>query len=168
MNLDSVGFFADIVQTIEDLPTYAFVKVEIKHKQPNEKAKMSNDPVGKWWQVSRLRRHKVKTQANNERLRNSVDLKRAELENVRSTTTDVEQAAPSMGIPRKRTIHEKVAEYLTAQGKRPAVPVRLFSPLHILTVFSFLVSVGLLVAASYWKDGPAIIAVSIIVRRSEP
>jgi hypothetical protein len=46
--------------------------------------------------------------------------------------------------------------------RRPAVPAKLFSPIHILSVFSCLLSIAIIVCAVVWKDGNAILSVSLI------
>ncbi|KAH7312156.1 hypothetical protein B0I35DRAFT_356915 [Stachybotrys elegans] len=67
----------------------------------------------------------------------------------------------------RRSIKEKVQEFITSptlitKDESPAVPPALLSPLHIISLFSFIATIGILVAAVIWHDGPAIIAVSII------
>ncbi|ETR98104.1 hypothetical protein M419DRAFT_103842 [Trichoderma reesei RUT C-30] len=51
---------------------------------------------------------------------------------------------------------------MAVTGGRPIVPPKLLSPLHLLSAFSFLLSAGILVAAVIWKDGVAIIAITLI------
>ncbi|PTB65617.1 hypothetical protein BBK36DRAFT_163533 [Trichoderma citrinoviride] len=69
--------------------------------------------------------------------------------------------------PIRRRTTEKVQDLLSTRtmavtGGRPIVPPKLLSPLHILSVFSFLLSAAILVAAVIWKDGVAIIAITLI------
>ncbi|KAL7806719.1 hypothetical protein V8C44DRAFT_338692 [Trichoderma aethiopicum] len=69
--------------------------------------------------------------------------------------------------PIRRRTTEKVQDLLSTgtmavTGGRPIVPPKLLSPLHILSAFSCLLSVGILVAAVKWKDGVAIIAITLI------
>lgn len=71
------------------------------------------------------------------------------------------------GIIRRRTNTEVVQDLLSARtiaikGRRPIVPPKLFSPLHILSAFSCLLSIGILVAAIFWQDGTAILAIVLV------
>lgn len=75
--------------------------------------------------------------------------------------------APQPGIVRRRTVHEKMTDYLANptlanNAARPAVPATLYSPVHILSFFSFLLTLGLIATAAYYKDGTAIIAIVLI------
>ncbi|EHK26909.1 uncharacterized protein TRIVIDRAFT_33833 [Trichoderma virens Gv29-8] len=51
---------------------------------------------------------------------------------------------------------------MAVTGGRPIVPPKLLSPLHLLSAFSFFLSVAILVAAVIWQDGTAIIAITLI------
>ncbi|KAB5542900.1 hypothetical protein GE09DRAFT_1133850 [Coniochaeta sp. 2T2.1] len=81
---------------------------------------------------------------------------------------DPETGGISPGAVRRReTLGEKMTDYLanptmvnTAQ--RPAVPATLYSPVHVLSFLSFLLSLALVGTAVYWKDGTAIVAVGAI------
>ncbi|RFU81564.1 hypothetical protein TARUN_658 [Trichoderma arundinaceum] len=69
--------------------------------------------------------------------------------------------------PIRRRTTEKVQDLLSTRtmavtGGRPIVPPRLLSPLHILSAFSFLLSVAILITAVIWQDGTAIIAITLI------
>jgi hypothetical protein len=71
------------------------------------------------------------------------------------------------GIIRRRTNTEVVQDLLSARtmaikGRRPIVPPKLLSPLHILSAFSCLLSVGILIAAVFWQDGTAILAIVLV------
>ncbi|KAM0479001.1 hypothetical protein ACHAPX_004979 [Trichoderma viride] len=73
----------------------------------------------------------------------------------------------SPGIIRRRTNTEVVQDLLSARtiaikGRRPIVPPKLFSPLHILSAFSCLLSIGILIAAVFWQDGTAILAIVLV------
>ncbi|KAL7785899.1 hypothetical protein V8C37DRAFT_393381 [Trichoderma ceciliae] len=70
------------------------------------------------------------------------------------------------GLIRRRTT-EKVQDLLSTRtmavtGGRPIVPPKLLSPLHVLSAFSFLLSIAILIAAALWQDGTAIIAITLI------
>jgi hypothetical protein len=63
----------------------------------------------------------------------------------------------------KRRLSEFLANpTLATDAKRPALPAALYSPVHILSVFSFLLTLGLMAAAVVWRDGNAILAIFLI------
>ncbi|KAJ4855783.1 hypothetical protein T069G_09151 [Trichoderma breve] len=69
--------------------------------------------------------------------------------------------------PLRRRTTEKFQDLLSTgtmavTGGRPIVPPKLLSPLHILSAFSFFLSIAILVAAVIWQDGTAIIAITLI------
>lgn len=74
---------------------------------------------------------------------------------------------PQMGPIRRRTMKENLTDILANPtlantSKRPAVPAALYSPVHILSFVSFLLTLALVGTAAYWKDGTAIVAVGAI------
>lgn len=75
---------------------------------------------------------------------------------------------PQPGVVRRRqTVSEKMTDYLASPtlantAKRPAVPATLYSPVHVLSFLSFLLSLALVATAAYWRDGTAIAAVGAI------
>ncbi|KAL2266166.1 hypothetical protein VTJ83DRAFT_5518 [Remersonia thermophila] len=71
--------------------------------------------------------------------------------------------------PPKRTltISERITDMITYPTminteEFYTVPPRFWSPVHILSVFSFLNTIGIMVSAGYWKDGTAIVAIGLI------
>jgi hypothetical protein len=67
----------------------------------------------------------------------------------------------------ERSVTEKMQDLITSptliiKDERPAVPPALLSPIHVLAILSFMLTLGIIVAAIFWRDGPAIIAVTII------
>jgi hypothetical protein len=89
-----------------------------------------------------------------------------------NATFDVNEAehggvVPQPGVRRRQTMSEKMTDLLAnptlaTTTKRPAVPARIGSPVHIISVLSFLLSIALIGTAIYWKDGTAIVAVGAI------
>ncbi|KAH7151684.1 hypothetical protein B0J13DRAFT_246341 [Dactylonectria estremocensis] len=85
---------------------------------------------------------------------------------IRLPDRDNSSPAPKM-LRRRATAKEKVQDMLSNptlanRAAPPAVPAKLFSPIHILSVFSCLLSTALIVSAIIWRDGNAILAVSLI------
>ncbi len=133
--LDTVGFFANIIHPLEERPAYSFKAIEIRHKTlvPEDEG---DDGV------------------------------------VVASATDPERGGgdaaqqPHMGLLRRGTIQEKVTDFVSSPsltpGKRPAVPAQLYSPIHVLSVFSCLLAIVLIVMAVIWHDAPAVMAVSLV------
>jgi hypothetical protein len=82
---------------------------------------------------------------------------------------------PQPGLVRRRqTLSEAITDTLANAGhptpaptdtdktQRPAVPATWYSPVHVLSVFSCLLSLALVVTAACWRDGTAIVAVGAI------
>ncbi|OIW25036.1 hypothetical protein CONLIGDRAFT_636170 [Coniochaeta ligniaria NRRL 30616] len=75
---------------------------------------------------------------------------------------------PQPGVLRRRqTVSEKMTDYLASPtlentNKRPAVPATLYSPVHVVSFLSCLLSLALVGTAVYWQDGTAIVAVGAI------
>lgn len=62
---------------------------------------------------------------------------------------------------------EKLTDMLTNptmvnSEERYTVPPSYYSPVHILSVFSFLLTIAIIIAAAFWQDGTAIVAVSLM------
>ncbi|EKJ67515.1 hypothetical protein FPSE_12330 [Fusarium pseudograminearum CS3096] len=80
--------------------------------------------------------------------------------------SQVDEDAPKP-IVRRPTAKQKVQDMLANPTfantkRRPAVPAKLFSPIHILSVFSCLLSMAIIACAVVWKDGNAILSVFLI------
>ncbi|KAL2136432.1 hypothetical protein VTI74DRAFT_3665 [Chaetomium olivicolor] len=73
-----------------------------------------------------------------------------------------------LNLPQRTgTISERFTDMLTnptmvTSEERYTVPPAYYSPVHFLNVFSFLLTIGIIVAAAFWRDGTAILAVSLI------
>ncbi|KAF7561569.1 hypothetical protein G7046_g2567 [Stylonectria norvegica] len=86
----------------------------------------------------------------------------------RSTTVhfpdDVEMTPkPLVRRPTAKKIQDMLANPTLANREaRPAVPAKLFSPIHILSVFSCILSIAMIITGIIWKDGAAILAISLI------
>ncbi|KAG6169295.1 hypothetical protein E4U51_001644 [Claviceps purpurea] len=87
------------------------------------------------------------------------------LSNTATTLPDT----PSYAFPprRRSTIRERAQDLLTSPtvavgGTRPAVPAKLFSPVHILSILSCLLSIAILTTAILRRDGTAILAISLL------
>ncbi|KAG6090720.1 hypothetical protein E4U15_000073 [Claviceps sp. LM218 group G6] len=89
-------------------------------------------------------------------------------ESISNTATTL-PVTPSYALPphRRSTVRERAQDLLTSPtiavgGNRPAVPAKLFSPVHILSIFSCLLSIAILTTAVLRRDGTAILAISLL------
>lgn len=82
------------------------------------------------------------------------------------------EPVPVPGINRRRTVKEQMTDFVAnptlkpspslEPRQRPAVPPALGSPIHIITAFSFVLTLLIFGMTAYWRDGNALLAVVII------
>ncbi|KAK8069023.1 hypothetical protein PG994_005639 [Apiospora phragmitis] len=180
--LESVGFFANILHPLGEFQPFAFKKLLIQHVDRNnagglEVPKLAANKNGVLSRIfSKGGRTNTSMSARSARLprppRGGYD------DDVESgtrgrtsglqTNTSSDADAPIQGIARRPTIKERVQDYVTDPGtmvnteKRPAVPPALWSPVHVLSGFSFLLSIAIIVVAAIKEDGTAIFAVTFM------
>ncbi|KAH6680283.1 hypothetical protein B0J14DRAFT_261661 [Halenospora varia] len=132
----TLNFFPNIIHPIEDLPAFGFKVYEIKHR--GEKGAPA-------------------APTNNEKM-NSAE----------STSLDlgvVESAGGPEPTPlRKRTgtLHHMAQTLTFSKDLKPHIPTDAFSPLNIISMLSFLLSIGLFIGAAFLHDGTAMVAVGTI------
>ncbi|EWZ42010.1 hypothetical protein IWW34DRAFT_731973 [Fusarium oxysporum f. sp. albedinis] len=188
--LDSVGFFATIITPLDALQPFSFRVLEITHTDPSFGDIDMNPPSAqeswstrslKWVKSRRSSFHNIE-KLSNEKDSQSNRIPRAPhveegglpLPNTARTTTfrPPGDSSPSNAdtprpLVRRPTAKQKVQDMLANPTfantkRRPAVPAKLFSPIHILSVFSCLLSIAIIICAVVWQDGNAILAVSLI------
>ncbi len=74
---------------------------------------------------------------------------------------------PEPNTKRTRTNSVKITDILTNptmvnSEERYTVPPKFYSPHHVLSVFSSLLTAGIIIAAVFWEDGTAILAITLI------
>ncbi|RYP60059.1 hypothetical protein DL770_010070 [Monosporascus sp. CRB-9-2] len=178
VTLDTVGFFANILHPLDELQPFSFKVLEITHADRNNAGgaevgrPVGNEKKGVLERIRSIGRTDTATSdVRLNRLPGPPSNGQDDITAPASTTgfnppRDVE-AGPQQGITRRFTVKEKVQDFvanptLANNAKRPAVPPNLYSPLHILTVFSVLVTIGMIIAAAFWNDGSAILSVSLL------
>ncbi|KAM0342789.1 hypothetical protein ACHAPU_009153 [Fusarium lateritium] len=189
--LDSVGFFATIITPLGALHPFSFRVLEIIHTEPSHFGDIDMNPPSAqedWFDRSlKWIRSRRSSSRNNE---DSPTGKETHDNYFGRAPTTEEGVIPKQGIagaetfqrgdekstetedmPKplarrptaKQNIQDMLANPTFANTKsRPAVPAKLFSPIHILSVFSCLLSVAIIVCAVVWKDGNAVLAVSLM------
>lgn len=202
VSLDSVGFFANILHPLEDLPSFAFRVLEIRHRSDLLRAPPLRRVGGgdggsggeaaekrdrgllsglgvlvKRWRGRKRREGTVEEGTsgsgngqtecggNGENEKNTTDatLHATNPEGGNVTT----EPPPGTGFRRRPTISDKFADVVTDPSMvhsedHYAVPPALYSPLHVLSVFSFFITIGIVATAIAWEDGAAILAICLI------
>jgi len=187
--LDTVGFFAEIIiGPLGELSPYAFKAIEITHRDQDEIADIvaPRNPkpvrgIAGWFR----RMGKMSGGKGRIPLAPTGDAKGPETNkgilvgdraavstgNNKAVAFDIDTehggVPPQPGIQRRLTAKEKMTDFvsnptLANRAQRPVVPVKLLSPMHFLSVFSFILTVSMIVAAVKWDDAPAILAVGLV------
>ncbi|CAG9988532.1 unnamed protein product [Clonostachys byssicola] len=178
--LESVGYFANIIQPLNELPAYSFKVLKIEHR---ENFQFEDVQVGTlateygWIRAVYTKLIKLLPGKTPEQLRLAMprapprdDEEMAQLPHENGTTTARDFARPDeppRPVQRRATLRETTQDFFTnptmaLSGERPAVPPKLWSPIHILSVFSCSISIAIVACGIAWKDGNAIISVTLI------
>ncbi|RDL39588.1 Uncharacterized protein BP5553_03928 [Venustampulla echinocandica] len=132
--VSTLNFFPNIIHPLDDLPPFSFKVYEIKHKDQTPPPSRTASTV----------------QENNK---------------AGSASTSVDVGGLESGEPtplrRRKTTFQKIQESLTGETK-PHIPTQSLSPLNVLSVTSFLLTIGLLVWAILIQDGTAVLALVTI------
>ncbi|KAI1636805.1 hypothetical protein F4809DRAFT_360781 [Biscogniauxia mediterranea] len=178
--LDTVGFFANIIHPLDQLQPYSFKILEIKHRDRNEAggAKVpapaptptANGPsiISKLFRPGRADPGLTSSRSIRRAPENDAHGEHGSVAFSSSTDVEAGQAhALAQGVTRRETMKDKMQDYVTNptlvnMEKRPAIPATLFSPIHILEIFSVMLTFSIIGFAAHYKDGTAIVAVSLI------
>jgi uncharacterized membrane protein len=176
--LDTVGFFANIMHPLDDLKPFAFKVLEIKHTHLTARrpvalgAKTRNgwttgltDGLRTLWR-SRRRKDKGKASDTRRSVHFAPDPERGHPMGPVSTSSSPSPDSPAPPN-RTHTFTERFSDMLTNptmvnSEERYTVPPAYYSPVHVLSVFSFLLTIGIIIAAAIWEDGTAIVAIACI------
>lgn len=179
--LDSVGFFANIITPLDEFSAFSFKVLDIKHSEKCKYEAQQVDSGGQRWYMRVLKKvtpvsKETKKRMEEKKLQSAND----DEENARGRTlarttgrdsgnqaqhTNGNDTDQQKSLRRRKTTRQTIQDLLShptmvVSGERPAVPARLFSPIHLLGVISFFVSVAIIVCAVIWEDGNAILAIS--------
>ncbi|KAI3324339.1 hypothetical protein HD806DRAFT_494791 [Xylariaceae sp. AK1471] len=186
--LDTVGFFANIIHPLDELQPFAFKVLEIKHTDRNNAGgiEVPQFPMNGNRSILGLNKWRPNARTNTSLSQGKSikgpppDALDDEPGNLRGRATglsvgfsDVEAGPdpPVRGITRRPTMKEKVQDFvanptLANMASRPAIPATLYSPIHILEIFSALLTFAIIGFAAVQNDGTAIIAVSLMASAS--
>ncbi|KAI2621916.1 hypothetical protein GGS26DRAFT_568486 [Hypomontagnella submonticulosa] len=174
--LDTVGFFANIIHPLDELPPYTFKVLQIRHTDRNNAGgvEVPREPTNGAGFLSKIR-SRAHTSVESPREPHTLprappsgtsDRTRSGTPSNNGWSNDVE-AAPTPGITKRATMREMIQDFaanptLVNTNSRPAVPATLYSPVHILSIFSVMLTASIIGFAAYYHDGTAIIAVSLV------
>ncbi|KAI1268191.1 hypothetical protein F5Y18DRAFT_280778 [Xylariaceae sp. FL1019] len=197
--LDTVGFFANIIHPLDELPPFAFKVLEIRHTDRNSVGGFEVGQIATNGASTFFEKLRSRGQSNNANKRTNTSLSQARSirgpppdafddgdeesgeRHIHGRATGLSVAfsdaeagvanAPTQGITRRTTMKEKVQDFvanptLANTKARPAIPATLYSPIHILEIFSVLVTFSIIGFAVHFKDGTAIIAVFLMAMAS--
>lgn len=156
--LESLGFFANIIHPLDFLRPFEFKAIAVRHRPLNFELR----PVDR-------RRPTPPSQESNE----TQDTDGSRAAAGQASGPDVEQQVqdPTSGLRRRVTFKENVTDFVSnaptlhsglSDQFRSKSPPMVYSPLHIVAVFSILLTIGLIVAAALWKDGTAMLAIILV------
>lgn len=185
MFLDSVGSFANIIHPLEDQPPFSFSVLKIRHEDEGDGQPPTLGRNGSTWSAKLLPRSTassanrlskpsssgpgIDSHGTSERRGQAVAF--ADVEKGGDGQGGAEPVAPAQGIKRRLTFKEQMTDFVAnptlnpssaSLAARPAVPPALVSPIHILTIFSFALTLVIFGLTAYWRDGNALLAVVII------
>ncbi|KAF4337211.1 hypothetical protein FBEOM_8904 [Fusarium beomiforme] len=161
--MDSLGFFANIIHPLDLLPPFAFRVIEIKRN--DHRLYDSPIPLEKIPGSAAARTERATTNPGpNHRNGNAMN------------SGDDAETGTNGVFRRRATIQERVSDFITNApdvkdpSERPSAKYRarfksqasLYSPLNLLAIFSFFLTVGLVVAAIVLHDGTALLGIILI------
>jgi hypothetical protein len=182
-NLDTVGFFANIMHPLSDLKAFSFQVLEIKHAafvrpigaRAGTTSHQTRKGLRSWVAWGRK---KVTTSFGSDANGTNAVVELADVgakgratgaqQSVHFAEEDPERGIPGLGPPRRTgTARSKFTDVVTNptmvnKEESYSVPPSYYSPVHMISVFSFLLTVGVLVAAGLWRDGTAVLAICLI------
>lgn len=163
--LDTLGFFANIIHPLDDLPTYGFKVIEIKHRNgkttsvetalDGEKGSVDD---GKSYPMEDLRRRQHRREGS----RRSHSSSRARRQRSTAYTSDIEQGYQIRQQPREKSVDPMSEAFTALTEERPVITTKWSSPTSVISVASFVLTGVIIGMMVYWKDGVALLAVGIV------
>lgn len=163
--LDTLGFFANIIHALDDLPTYGVKVIEVKHRNgedPSAESALAGEKGsvddGRSYPMEDLRRRQHRREGS----RRSHSSSRARRQSSTAYTSDIEQGYQIRQQPREKSV-DPISETFTAlTEERPVITTKWSSPTSVISVASFVLTGGFIGMMVYWKDGVALLAVGTV------
>lgn len=148
--IQTLNYFPNILHPIEELPAFAFRVYTIKHseKRDEELQKLEN-----------LKKEKVARQTAINTQKNEG----TELRNLPKPAT-APGPHPELRLRTKSATMQSLKQIVTHSERKapPHVPTKKLSPLNILSVFSFALTIGVFIMSAVNSDGVACVALATI------
>lgn len=165
--LDTLGFFANIIHPLDDLPTYGFRVIQVKHRNGDDPSTDTNfagekgtPDDGRSYPMDDLRRRQRRRDGSR-RSESSSRARRRRSSN--AYNSDVEQGYQIRQHPRDKSVDPTSETTFTAlTEERPVVTTKWSSPTSIISAASFVLTGVVIGMMAYWKDGVALLAVGIV------
>ncbi len=160
--LDAVGFFANVIHPIDQLRPFDFKVLQIRHSP-----EMWDSGPHKLTEPQRQHTAKETSTADGRATTTCATLQR---DPEPGSGGDPSLAPPPLRRRRTQAIMTNIAEFAsnaptavgTAGPRARNVVATFSSPLHLLSIFSFFMTIALIAAGVVWKDGTAVLAVVLL------
>lgn len=182
VSLESVGFFANILHPLDEFSPFGFKVLRITHRDQNQfgDIEVPQSPASEGGRLGKFLGKRTNTNISVAHSTRTSKIPGPPGHETDSTANgasratglslhpaDVEAQSPIQGITRRQTVKDRMTDYianptLATNAKRPAVPAALWSPIHILSVFSMALTFSIIGFAAWYKDGTAILSVTLI------
>ncbi|KAL2274693.1 hypothetical protein FJTKL_02980 [Diaporthe vaccinii] len=163
--LDTLGFFANIIHPLDDLPTYGFKVIKIKHRDGGDPSvdttlagEKGNTDDGSSYPMEDLRRRQRRRDGSSR----SQSTSRARRQSSTAYIPDIEQCYRIRQQPREKSVDPMSETFTALTEERPVVTPKWSSPASIISVASFVLTGVIIGMIVYWKDGVALLAVGIV------
>ncbi|KAK8131584.1 hypothetical protein PG984_008022 [Apiospora sp. TS-2023a] len=162
--LESVGFFANILHPLDEFQPFAFKNYVYSTKtaivcpqQDIHQGRATKDGI-----TARSARLPGPPRDDNS---DDIELGTQGRTSGLQINPGADSDAPTPGMIRRPTMKQRMQDALADptmvnNEERPAVPPSLLSPVHVLSAFSCLLSIAIIVVAAIKEDGTAILAVT--------
>lgn len=164
--LDTLGFFANIIHPLEDLPTYGFKVIQVKHRNGEDPSSVDTTFAGEKDSTDAARSYQMEDLRRRQRRRDgsrrSQISSRARRQSSAAYTSDVEHGNHIRQPPREKSIDPMSETFMALTEERPVITPKWSSPTNIISAASFLLTGVIIGMMVYWKDGVALLAVGIV------
>lgn len=164
--LDTLGFFANITHPLDDLPTYGFKVIKVKHNNGGDPEAVDTTFTGENGSMNAERSYQMedlrRCQRRREGSRRSPSSSLARRQSGTAYTSDVEQGYQIRQQMREKSIDPMSETFMALTEERPVIAPKWSSPTNIILATSFVLTGAIIGMMIYWKDGVALLAVGIV------
>ncbi|KAK2607962.1 hypothetical protein N8I77_006601 [Diaporthe amygdali] len=157
--LDTLGFFANIIHPLDDLPTYGFKVIKVKHRD-GEDPSVETTVAGDKGSMDGERVYSMEDPWCRQRCQDGS--RRVRRQSSTAYTSDVEQGYQTRRHPREKSVDPMSETFTVLTEERPVISPKWSSPTNIISAASFVLTTVIIGMMVYWKDGVALLAVGIV------